>query len=60
VAEAQVALAECLVDLGERAGAQALLTQARNAQAAHAELAPHLVQPLQAAQARAREPSTRR
>jgi serine/threonine-protein kinase len=60
VAEAQVALAECLADLGERDAAQALLTQARNALAAHAELAPHLVQPLQAAQARVRELSTRR
>jgi serine/threonine-protein kinase len=60
VAEAQVALAECLADLGERAAAQALLTQARNAQAAHAELAPHLVQPLQAALARVREVPTRR
>ena len=54
LAEAQIALAECLIDLGERAAAQALLAQARDALAAHAELAPHWAQPLQAAQARLR------
>jgi thioredoxin-like negative regulator of GroEL len=52
VAEARIALAECLLDLGERAAARSLLAQARSAHAAHAELAPHFVQPLQAAQAR--------
>ena len=60
LAEAQVALAECLLDLGERAAAQSLLTQARQAHAAHTELAPHFVQPLQAAQARLRAAGTRR
>jgi hypothetical protein len=54
VAEARIALAECLLDLGERGAAQALLAQARSAHAAHAELAPHYAQPLQAAQARLR------
>jgi eukaryotic-like serine/threonine-protein kinase len=52
VAEAQIALAECLLDLGERAPARALLAQARSAHAAHAELAPHFMQLLQHAQAR--------
>jgi serine/threonine protein kinase len=52
VAEARIALAECLLDLGERGTAQALLAQARSAHAAHAELGPHFVQPLQTAQAR--------
>jgi len=52
VAEARIALAECLLDLGERGAARDLLGQARRAHAAHAELAPHFVQPLQAAQAR--------
>ncbi len=54
VAEAQIALAECLIDLQQRAPAQVLLAQAAQAHAAHAELAPHWVQPLQAAQARLR------
>jgi serine/threonine-protein kinase len=52
MAEAQIVLAECLLDLGERAAAQALLAQARRTHGAHAELAPHLVQPLHVAQAR--------
>jgi len=60
VAEARIALAECLLDLGERAAAQALLVQARDAHAAHAELAPHFVQPLLAAQARLRALGTPR
>jgi len=60
MAEAQIALAECLLDLGERAAAQALLARARAAQAAHPELAPHFVKPLQAAQARLRGAATRR
>ena len=54
VAAAQVALAECWIDLQDRASAQALLAQATRAQAAHAELGPHLVAPLQVAQARLR------
>jgi hypothetical protein len=54
VAAAQIALAECWIDLQDRAAAQALLAQATQAHAAHAELAPHLVTPLQAAQARLR------
>ena len=54
VAAAQVALAECWIDLQDRASAQALLAQAARAQAAHAELGPHLVAPLQVAQARLR------
>ena len=54
VAAAQIALAECWIDLQDRASAQALLAQATRAQAAHAELGPHLVAPLQVAQARLR------
>ena len=54
VAAAQIALAECWLDLGNRASAQALLARATQAHAAHAELAPHLARPLQAAQARLR------
>ncbi|HVQ04700.1 MAG TPA: hypothetical protein VMT14_14360, partial [Burkholderiaceae bacterium] len=54
VAAAQVALAECWIDLQDRASAQALLAQAARAQAAHAELGPHLVAPLRVAQARLR------
>ena len=54
VAEAQIALAECLLDLQGRAAAQTLLAQAAQAHAAHTELAPHWVQPLRAAQARMR------
>ena len=50
----QIALAECRIDLHDRAAAQALLAQASRAHAAHAELAPHLVAPLQVAQARLR------
>ncbi|HSW25059.1 MAG TPA: hypothetical protein VLJ62_20030, partial [Burkholderiaceae bacterium] len=54
VAAAQIALAECRIDLQDRASAQALLAQATRAHAAHAELGPHLVAPLQVAQARLR------
>jgi hypothetical protein len=60
VAEARIALAECLLDLGERGAAQTLMAQARSAHAAHAELAPHHLQPLLAAQARLRAAGTPR
>ncbi|MCW5656143.1 MAG: protein kinase [Burkholderiaceae bacterium] len=52
VAEAQIVLAECLLDLGERPAALALLARARRAHGAQAELAPHFVRPLLSAQAR--------
>ena len=41
LAEARIALADCLIDLGERKAARAHLDQARSALAAHAELAAH-------------------
>jgi hypothetical protein len=53
-AEAQVALAECWIDLRNRPSAQQLLAQASQAHAAHAELAPHLVRPLLDARERLR------
>jgi eukaryotic-like serine/threonine-protein kinase len=48
LAEAQIALADCLLDLGERKPAQALFEQARAVHAAHAELGEHFRQPLTA------------
>jgi eukaryotic-like serine/threonine-protein kinase len=41
LAETRIALADCLIDLGERKAARAHLNQARTALAAHAELAGH-------------------
>lgn len=54
LAEAQVALAECLIDLNERKAAQTLLAQARAIHAAHAELAMHFKQALAGASTRLR------
>ena len=52
LAEARIALAQCLLDLREREAAGRLLQQARTAQRAHPELAPHFKAPLAALQAR--------
>jgi tetratricopeptide (TPR) repeat protein len=49
LAEAQVALAACLIDLGQREAAQALIGRAGAIQAAHPELGEHLKAPLQRA-----------
>ena len=49
---ARVGPRDVVLDLNERASAQSLLAQAHRAHAAHAELAPHFVRPLQLAQAR--------
>jgi len=49
LAEAQVALAACLIDLGQREAAQALIGRAGAIQAAHSELGEHLKAPLQRA-----------
>lgn len=52
LAEARIALAQCLLDLREREAAGRLLQQARTAHRAHTELAPHFKAPLAALQAR--------
>jgi serine/threonine-protein kinase len=49
LAEAQLALAACLVDLGQREAARALIGRAGAIQAAHPELGEHLKAPLQRA-----------
>ena len=46
LAEVRIALADCLLDLGEKKAAQALFVQARTAHAAHTELGAHFRQPL--------------
>lgn len=56
IAEAQAALADCLVDLGDTAGARQLLAQAHAHLSHHAELGEHLEAPLRAVQARLRTP----
>jgi serine/threonine protein kinase len=52
LAEARIALANCLIDGGEMKGARMLLAQAASAQAAQAELGEHFKAPLRALQAR--------
>jgi serine/threonine protein kinase len=52
LAEAQVALADCLLALGQARAARALAEQARAIHAGHAELGEHLRAPLAALQAR--------
>jgi len=49
LAEAQLALAACLIDLGQREPARALIGRAGAIQAAHPELGEHLKAPLQRA-----------
>jgi tetratricopeptide (TPR) repeat protein len=49
LAEAQLALAACLVDLGQREAARALIGRAGAIQAAHPELSEHLKAPLRQA-----------
>ena len=56
VAEAQVALADCLVDLGDRGAARQLAAQAQAHLSRHAELGEHFKAPLRAVQARLRTP----
>jgi hypothetical protein len=46
LAEAQIALAACLIDLGQRDSARALLRKAAAIEAAHKELGEHLKAPL--------------
>jgi serine/threonine-protein kinase len=52
LAEAQVALADCLIDLGDRKAARALAQQARSIQARQAALGEHLKAPLRSVEAR--------
>ena len=52
IAEAQVALANCHLDVNHREPARALLARARAIHAAHPELGEHLRRPLREAQAR--------
>jgi hypothetical protein len=52
LADAQIALANCLLDLDERAKAHALLAQAKAIHANHRELGAHLRRPLQDLEAR--------
>ena len=52
IAEAQIALADCLIALGETAQARSLLKQAATIHSAHAELGEHYRKPLVDAQSR--------
>ncbi len=52
LAEAQIALADCMLDLGERKAARVLLGQARAIHAGNAQLGEHFKAPLVAATAR--------
>jgi len=52
LAETRVALADCLLDLGDLRGARPLLAEAARAQRSHAELGAHLKAPLQEASTR--------
>ncbi len=60
LAEAQIALADCLIDLGERKPARALLGQARAIHAMHAELGGHFKEALASVSARTATRSTAR
>ena len=52
LADAQIALAECLLDLGQRDQAKALLAQANAIHASHKELGEHYRKPMRDLQAR--------
>jgi serine/threonine-protein kinase len=52
LAQAQIALADCLIDLGDRTGAVALVQKAGAIQSTHPELGEHLTAPLQRVAAR--------
>lgn len=57
LADAQIALASCLVDLGQRARAQTLLAQAKAIHSTHKELGRHFTKPLEELEARLGTPS---
>jgi hypothetical protein len=46
IADAQIALADCLIDLGERAQAQSLFAQAKTIHARHKHLGQYVASPL--------------
>jgi len=52
LAEARIALADCLADLGQRAAARAALASAAAIEASHAQLGKHLRAPLRRVEAR--------